>query len=234
MKNPLIVALIALVLGAAALVTSLLDRSSFVPRDAVESVAVTPESSGSLGERLEELTAENRALRDRLTALEMRPVDVPRVPVTSGFVPREEFDAFCVEVRDALAGTDESAAQLAGTPEVFKEQVASTLTEIRRAEADAKALSLQTDRVVGLDRTMPKIETWLELTPQQSTRMRSALLAQYDREAELTRRWQAGEDPAVLGELKRSDGEVHIAELAGFLTTAQFERYTAGQRVRSK
>jgi hypothetical protein len=64
--------------------------------------------------------------------------------------------------------------------------------------------------------------------------MRSALLAQYDREAELTRRWQAGEDPAVLGELERSDGEAHIAELAGLLSTAQFERYTAGQRVRSK
>ena len=52
---------------------------------------------------------------------------------------------------------------------------------------------------------MPRIEAGLELAPDQSSQTRSALLARYDREAELTRCWEAGEDP--IGEIKRSDRE---------------------------
>ena len=63
-----------------------------------------------------------------------------------------------------------------------------------------------------LDEAMPKIETLLELTQDQSGQMRSALLAQYDPEAELTRRWEAGEGPEILGEIKRDEGAASRGE----------------------
>ena len=37
--------------------------------------------------------------------------------------------------------------------------------------------------------------------------MRNALVVQYEREEEQRRLWEAGEDEAVLGQLKRADGE---------------------------
>lgn len=141
-------------------------------------------------------------------------------------VTQEEFDAFRDEVREALAGGKALAAELTTGPEGFRDQVAESLTEILRDEAADKVRTWQEERLERLDETMPKVETWLELTPSQSDQMRSALLAQYDREAELTRRWEAGEDPVVLGELKLSDREAHLAQLELFLAPAQFESYS--------
>ncbi len=225
MKNPLVLALLALVLGGAALVLSLLNRPPHGFREGAEPVALSPDDSLAL--RVDELVEENRGLRDRVAALEMVPVPVAGARVVAGgeWVAREEFDAFRDEVRAALAELG-SVAKVGADPAALKDSVASALTEVRREEAVGKVRAKQEARLERLDQTMPKMESWLELTPQQSDRMRSALLAQYEREAELTRRWQAGEDPEVLGELKRGDRETHRAELSGFLSAEQMERYT--------
>lgn len=229
MKNHLFLSLVALAMGASALALNLLDRTSRAPGDAGASGAVAFDSHEAFAARVEELIEENQALRRRLAALELQPVPSSgsRAPVGTGYVPQEEFDAFRDEVRGALAGSDAVAAKLASGPEGFKDQVASTLSEIRKEETVGKLRDWQEKRLEQLDQSMPKIETWLELTSNQSGKMRSALLAQYDREAELTRRWEAGEDNEVIGEAKRSDREMHLIELSRFLTPAQFERYSA-------
>ena len=110
--------------------------------------------------------------------------------------------------------------------EDFRAHVHEALTEIRTQQASDELRALER-RVEAIDATMPQYEEWLGLSGDQSERLRAALLARYDREQDVVRRWQDGEDPEVLGELKRNDWEVHVQEVAGFLTPEQFETYSS-------
>ena len=76
---------------------------------------------------------------------------------------------------------------------------------------------------------MPKLEAQLGLTVEQSTLMRAELAAQIDRQTELSRRYRAGEDTAVLGELKRSDRQIHLDELSAILNEGQLATYSEQQ-----
>lgn len=224
MKGSIPLSFGALLLGAAALAVSL-DRSRPASTPG-ETGTVAPGPADASSPRLDALVEENQRLRERLVALEMRASagESRRAPLEADRVTREEFEALRDELRAALEGAP--AAALAGAPEAFEERVASTLIELRRQEAVEKVRGWQEERIEQLDETLPKIESWLELTPAQSDRMRSALLTQYDREAELTRRWEAGEDPEVLGEVKRQDREAHFEDLSRFLGQDQLERYS--------
>lgn len=225
MKSPLVVSLIALVLSAVA-VAAMLGRSpSSGPREEAPVLSGASAAEAELLARLDELTAENRALRDRFEMLELRAAPEPRTPVTDGFATREELEALREELRDALAGGGLPAGAIPGESGEFKEQVAGALSAIRKDEAVGKARARQEDRLASLEDTMPKIEQWLELSPHQSEEMRSALLAQYDRETDLIRRWEAGEDPEILGEQKRSDREALRGDLAVFLSPEQLETF---------
>ena len=55
--------------------------------------------------------------------------------------------------------------------------------------------------------------------------MRTALLNKFERESELIRRWEAGEDDEILGEQKASDRETLRVELSRFLSPEQLETY---------
>ncbi|MFT7678291.1 MAG: hypothetical protein ACI8QC_002277 [Planctomycetota bacterium] len=229
MKNHLFLSLIAFAFGSAALTMNLVDRASSPARSAGATGAVVFDSGDHIAARVDELIEENRVLRERLTALELQPISNSgsRAPVSAGFVSQEEFDAFRKEMHEALEGDGGGVAKLASGPAGFKDQVASTLSEIRKEESVGQVRAWQEKRLERLDEAMPKIESWLELTSTQTSKMRSAILAQYDRETELTRRWEAGEDEEVIGEVKRSDREAHLSELGGFLTPSQLERYSA-------
>ena len=229
MKAPLIVALLALVLSAVALAAMLTTALSTEPRATDPALPMVSAHDADILAQLKSLTEENRDLRDRLATLELMPASSPsqRAPVTAGFVPKEEFEAFRDEVRLALGSSGTPDGEALTSLPGFKEQIADTLSEIRHEEAVGKVRTRIAARLAKLDETMPRIDEWLELTLQQSSSMRTALLAQYDREAELVRRWEAGEDSEVLGELKRSDREAHRDELAGFLTPAQLETYAS-------
>jgi len=229
MKTPLVLSLLAIVIATATFVSSLVGGGSEGRRDAVELPAASgPDLGAALDLRVEELAEENRALRERLALLELRPEPAPamRTPVTDGLVPRDEFEAFRDEVREALALKSPSGLKGPVGAAGLKEEVVQALGEVRKAEAAEKVAKWREGRVDRLDETMPKLEASLGLTSAQSAQMRSALLAQYDREAELTRRWQAGEDPEALGEIKGTDRETHLAELSGILTPEQLESYT--------
>ena len=227
MKNPLILSIVALVLCAVALATSLvnLTASETGGRTAPPEEVLVPDSE--LLARVETLTEENQALRDRLSALELRPLPTPRAPVTDEFLPREEFDAFRDEVADALASGGALARSTPKETALFKEQVASTLSEIRLEETQAAIQKKLDGRVAELDRTMQRLGSWLELTPHQSEAVRSELLARYERDADLMRRWKAGDDEQVLGEQKRIDHQTHLDELSQILSPQQLETYSS-------
>ena len=240
MKGPLLLSLAALLLSAIGL-TLVVTRS---PGGAARVAASTqPAPAVSAGDdmgvhaRLDALAEENRALRDRLISLEMQRGAGHRAPSTDGAVSREEFEAFRQEVLDALdrnprATRTALAAPDPGTPpspaelQDFRDHVAGALKDIRRQEAIAKYASIER-RTEDLDTRMPRIEEWLGLTREQSNKLRSVLLAQLEREEDLIRRWEAGEEDEVLGAMKQGDREVHRAELADVLTSEQLATYLA-------
>ena len=229
MKSPLILSLIAVVLGALALASSFMDRP---PRGARgEGTPSVLHSEDSITPRIEALISENQELRDRMSALELPPIttQASRVPLANNSVTRKEFDAFREEILAALANQSAIDTGVATKADGLKESVAIALTEVRQAEAVKEARAKNEAQLNRLDQLLPKMEGWLELTPQQSDQMRSALMAQNEREAELIRRWESGEDPTVLGELKRTDRESHRTEVSGFLTPTQLQTYQGYQ-----
>ena len=216
MKVSLIFSFLALALSGVAVVGMLLDSAARAPRTEGEVVPVSPAVDA-------ELLAEVQALRERLAAVELQPAPVSqRIPVTEGFVTKEDFAAFQDEVREALEGS-----ALASTLQVpaFKEQLADTMEQIQRDEAVAKTDASYRKRVESLDDRMAKLGDILGLDRRQASRLRSELLAKYERDADLTRRWQLGEDAEVLGEVKATNHRVHQEELSAILTLEQLARY---------
>lgn len=221
MKSLLSIAIAILTLVAVLLVI-LLSKPSAPAGDAGGAVAPVTVPDAQLGARVEELAEENRALRDRIAMLENRPAPVTRVPVLDGLVSQEEFTAFQEEVRDALGTTAPETS--VGDPGL-RDQVALVLSEIRKGESVDKARSGLEQSAERIDATMGKVDEWLELSPDQSEAMRSALLARYERDAELVRLWEAGEDEEILGEIKTTNRADHLDEVSRFLTPDQFDRY---------
>lgn len=195
---------------------------------ATRTVALAPDTAVAppardLGARLAELAAENRDLRERVAALELRPAVVPRAPIEA-FVPLETFTAFEAEVRAALARRDvlpEAAPEL-------KERVADVLIDLRRQEAQEKVRRYQEARAARLDQDLEKLAGWLELNAHQATEMRAVLERQYTREDEVRRLWEEGVEDEVLGERKRADGELFWAEAAEVLTPDQLATFREG------
>ncbi len=227
MKNPILLSLVALIVSVVAL-AALLFR---VPVGELEALPVAlpgaGQSQAELLARLDALSEETRRLRNQLALLESSPSPEARTPVLDGFVSQEEFEAFRDEMRAAFAERSEFVVPPSGQSDEFEAQVADTLSKIRLTESVEAARSKLSKLAGEVDATMPKITSWLELTPSQSESMRTALLDLYDREADLVRRWEAGEDPELLGETKRIDRETHRAQVAAFLTPQQLETYTS-------
>jgi hypothetical protein len=223
MKAPLVVSLLALVVALAALVPQLADRDPDAPRTADAAAPMAAAREAGLLARIDEL-------QHRLAALELHPAPPPvepRAPATDGLVTRADFDAFRAEVLDALAKRAVVEGASPAEAAALKEQLASTLSEIRKEESVAKVRSALEQRTAALDEvTMPKLEEWLGLSAHQSGEMRTALVERYEREADLTRRWEAGEDAAVLGEQKAADRDAYLQQLAVILTPEQYTTYT--------
>jgi len=190
------------------------------------SVPVSGAPGSELHRRVAELEDENRSLRDRLSLLEDLPVpEAPAREPLSGFVTRSEFDAFREELEKALSPRSARREGASSSPE-FQQEIATALNQIRHQEAVDKVRHRQESRLAELDETLlPKVEEWLQLTPSQTYEMRTALLNQFERENELVRRWEAGEDDEVLGEQKASDRETLRVELSRFLSPQQLETY---------
>lgn len=215
MKSPQIFSLIALVATAVGVLAVFMDPPTAAARHVVSADRLT---------RVDGLADESREVDLRLSISELRPSHRQRAAVVDGVDAGEGVDA-------RQAGSPQ-AATLAELQE-FREYVASTISEMRTQEAASQLRALE-EQAARLDETMPTLEEWLALTPHQADKMRSVLLSRLDRETEYLRLWEQGADEEILSELKVSDREAHLEELAGFLTAAQLEAYlsrgTAGGR----
>ena len=191
--------------------------------------------------RLASLEREKSELIARLDALEQREPRTMRAPVTS-VAPgahggpdveelRRDIDALTDRLEsltaklDARLGAPASAGDPIQAPAGFKNQVASAMEEIRREELEEQLLAKQEAQRAEIDDRVEQLGEWLQLTPYQSTGMRDAVVAQYDRNAELLRLWQAGASDEDLGERKRENRDVHRAEVEALLSADQFEAY---------
>lgn len=216
---------LALLAGAAAgAVTVVLVRApSGAPPETAALPAPVAAPPAELVARLDALAAENRALRDRLSMLELRRAAEGRAPALAaeGYVSREDFDSFRAELERSLAGL----GALPRESGVFEERVADALTTIRQEERVEAVRGRQEQRLQALDDTVRQLERRLQLTPFQSGRMRSALLDQYARDEALIQQWQDGADDQTLGELKRGNAEALRNDLSGFLTQQQLEAF---------
>lgn len=227
MNKPPILSVLAFFIGVVALATALLRSPGPVPAPRGEvTQGVDPSSYREVLTRLDRLTEDNRVLRDSVAMLENASIAAPRTPVDTDHVTRSDFDTFRDEIRAALeAGAVGATLSAKAKSADFKDEVAGTLREIRGEEARAATEAKHQRRVDRLDKLMPKLEAGLGLTGGQSNDLRAALVSHYDRQAELTRRWQAGEDPDVLGDVKRSDRQTHMAELSAILTPEQLQSF---------
>lgn len=229
MKNQVLLPVAAIVLSAVALLSSLQGAGNIgAIEPAVDGLAVEPAGgvNGVDSARVQILMDQNARLLERIVALESRPAGGAESRIVAGgsFVAQEDFDAFREEMLGALEGLGAGRLTAARGGDLENE-VVGALSQIRKDERAAAARAMEEKRLRRLDDRMAKMDDWLGLTPQQSGEMRSALQTQMDRNAELTRRWKAGEDSDALGELKAGDQEAHRAELSAILTPDQLDRF---------
>ncbi len=157
----------------------------------------------------------------RVAALEVQSADPARTDasVADSSELRAELEALRDELRAALARLDSGAADV--SPEQLADQVAAVV-ETREKQEQIDAYSkYQSDREERLDQDMTFLGEKLGLVGDQSERLRSAILAQYEREAEQLRLWREGTSDELVGELKQQDGLLFDEELSGVLTDEQ-------------
>jgi hypothetical protein len=227
MKNQLSLSLVALVVSGLALGSVLFDsgRPTELSKDgeAVEQRAIS--QSVDLTSEIEALQADNRALIDRIKVLELRPASTVRESADKELVTLEEFRLFQEEVEKALRARSGAAEVNDPVSPEFKETIADTLAQIKQEEAVENVRAYQEKRLGRLEGTMVKLDGWLQLAPNQSSEMRRALMDQYDREAEVLRRWESGEGNELIGELKSTNRQALRDDLSGFLSEEQLTRY---------
>ena len=212
MKNVLIFALVA---GAgagatSAIVVGSLGADASEPRETATGVTPGPvDATEGLAEQLAALAEQNRDLRDRIRALESRPVQAPRTPV--------EVDAGeSVATLSSEAGLVEPA---------FIDQVDLALEIIREREDAERDQRREEAMLNSLDERMEHYRTELGLTDYQADEMKKALVWQMDRNAEI---WEnARENNEFFGardEMRALRDETD-ATITSLLTPDQKEQY---------
>ena len=221
MKSILFATLAGLLGGALAALLITSSRGPGSPQAPSEQGLTPVASDASSGSEESTRAALLDELMLRVSALEARSVEPARsdASVADSSELLGELEALRDELRAALARGDSGAAVV--NPELLADQVVAVV-ETREKEEKIDAYSkYQSDRQERLDEDLEFLGEKLGLVADQSERLRSVILAQYEREAEQLRLWQAGSSDEVVGELKQQDGELFDEELTGVLTDEQ-------------
>lgn len=230
MKTEAIVScMLAVVLGSvSAVVTSLYvqRQSPASVREAAALIAApAPGPESELHDRVRELGIENRELRERLAAIELRGASASRAAVVEG-VSQEDFEAFKQEISDRIAAT-QGARVGAGNLEA---QVADVLQSIRKQETLETIRQSQEKRARALEDRLARLSRDLGLDNHQVRELRSIFTTQMERNRELTRLWAEGADSQALGEAKRIYAVEDRAAIERTLTPQQLETYRSTWR----
>ncbi|QDU66734.1 hypothetical protein Pla86_18090 [Planctomycetes bacterium Pla86] len=209
-------------LGGAALALTLLRPS---PVRTLDQAVAVPEPL--LLDRVNQLAAENRDLRERLDALELRPVSSARVAVSPDAASSEDLDALRAELLAALTERDAGTTDGAADPARFRERVAAAIEELEHEEGVEKWLSRLAAERSTIETVMPRLAEDLGITSDQAERLASVLHAKVAREEDQARLWRDRVDKEVLADRARADKETFVDELGQVLTPDQVERYFA-------
>ncbi len=215
--------LLALVAGAvgAGVATLLLQLPDSSPA-AADQVGLQPEAPPTSATR-EEFGAMRQELEElsrRLTSLEMRPpVEPPmRVPVEG--TAREIFEE---KVQGFMAAVESGET----VPENFNDQVVQALEAIRAEERDDSQRAAEEKRDRRREATLSKLSAELDLSAWQVGEMRKFFVSREEANQDIKTRYQAGDDPALLGEQKRANRDTQREILERTLTPEQLETYDA-------
>ena len=216
--RPIPLVIVVLLGAASAAVTSYLLNPSAPP--APTPIHTTIDPSAELLGVIRELRDELAKVNSRVDVLEVTPAE----RVALGANTNQDFEA---EVRAWMAQQD---SDLSPAVPVLHADVAQALNSIRDGEkADQEDLARQR-REEFLAGVMENIAPRLNLTQSQSDDMYEVLTSKAEADAELGRRWKAGEDREAIGETKRLDEENHQNNLQGILSATQYTDY--GEMVR--
>jgi hypothetical protein len=223
MKNPVPIALLALVLSLAALAGVLLDSPSGAAPDSAPPTpsAVDPQ----LLARLDELAADNEALRQDLGRLEMAlsaQAAVERAPVGGEALSEGELEQLVEQVCGELQAQPGVGAV---APVDFTEQVASSLETIQREEATRKAEQRRASRSEKLAEQLPKAAQALGLSSDQEFDLQAAITGWYEAEAQMTQMWSEGGASEELGAFKEQSHGALESSLQAILSPQQLEDY---------
>jgi len=221
--------LLGVILGAASAgvtVTLFLDQDPPAGSGESAGLSVVPEglSPSDLQARVQALQDENQALRERLTALELRPPATMRTPAEAG-VSRAEFEEF----KDELSASLKTAKAVVPESAEMKAQVADAIQEIRKEETLDSIKRAQERQRSQLEDRLAKLSSTLGLDNRQLGQMRDAFLEQIDRDAELMTLWKSGGADEVVGQTKRANATAHRETIAGILTPQQLETYRSSR-----
>jgi hypothetical protein len=228
MKNTTaVVCLLAVTLGAvsAAVTTTLLVDTELEGGAGSpllgKAVVAAPAGTEAL-DQVRELREENRALRERLEALELRPAVPVRQPAL-GFAKQEDFDALRDELREWMAkggpAPDEESE--------LRDLVGTALSSIRKEEAIANLRKAQEKKTAKLEERVTNLSAWLTLDEYQANEVRAILTDKDARDQELIRLWEEGTDDETLGEIKRTNNEALWVATERVLNPQQFETFAA-------
>jgi len=193
--------------------------SSLLAPEPASEVASEAGPTVDLVAQLQVLREENAVLSDRIEQLELRPMQTERTPAIASTDP-----AFEEEVR---AWMEEMEKGDGPVPVVLQSKVEQVLASIREQEEFQEQQVKLQRRDEFITSTIAKIAPDLGLTQYQMDEMNRTWVAKSEGDAELGRLWNEGIDRENIGELKRTNEEAHQADLQAFLSTEQYQSYTA-------
>lgn len=223
MRAPLLVSLLALGLAGLAV----LDPFDAAPERAPVTGPDEGEVVKTLSTRLAALEAENLRLAGRLAALESQPraAEPARAPVELRAPATEGGSAAAPEAKRILDADEALRHALEDDAGFFEARVTQTLEKVRKDEQVAKVQAYHEKRLAQLDADVERFTEKLELDAYQAQQLRTALLAQYDRDTALTQLWDQGASDEVLGEQKQADGAAFTDDLGAFLSDQQLQTF---------
>ncbi len=205
--------------AVAALIVVSAARPSHEPSSG-PAVAMAAEETGAVASGLETelaaLRSENQELRQRVEALEGRPVGEARAAVTS-----------VEEVAAAAAAKLQVEGKVPpASGEVFT-QVEQALEAIRTAEREQATREREERDLARMEERLTQLAERLGLTPAQVNDLRAHMIAQEKIEDDLREQREAGMDRDAYRVAREQARDVEREELARILSPEQLEQYNA-------
>ena len=228
MKNPLAIALTALVLSLVALGNAMIGSSSPMASQTSDVGPATSPTETELVARIYDLESEMKELGAELEQLAMtlsvREPGASRVPVTTNVLEEEELENLVEKVRESLQAQPPGWEAL---PTDFTEQVASTMQAVKREQANLKADARLVSRSEKLTSRMPDAVESLGLSSSQEIELFGAISNWYAAEAQMSLMWAEGSPVEELGTFKAESYGAFESSLDEILSPQQLTDYQA-------